>query len=588
MRLRWLLGALACAAVAGCSGGPTASPGPAASSASAGALDVATDAAAIDAILERAWADKGLSPTPEIDDATYLRRVTIDLVGRVPRADEVSAFLADPSPDKRARAVERLLASPEHDRHLARRWEAILLGAEVKRNVVDRSAFRRYLERRFAEGAGWDAIVRDIVTAEGTTSVGGKIGPAMVDGDTAGRGDEERAAGINGAANYFLRFARSPQDLAGQTSRAFLGVQIQCAQCHDHKTEAWKQADFRSFASALGRVRIEPVDRTRGSIGVFEVADADRMPRRLMKDEEVRAIAQAPARALDGTDLSSADDTRAALAAWMTSSENPWFSRAIANRTWADLFGAGLVDPVDDLRPSNAAVLPEALDALAEGFERSGFSLDYLYRTLTATKAYTRSVGPGVGSQRTALFSRAGLRPLSSDELLESIFAAAEVDRLLEEKAPQRAEDAKALLRRRLRFVFEDDAESNADAYDGTLQQALFSMNGILPVAATTLAPGTVLERAMASGDEAAVRELFLRTLSRPPTEAELRDALAFLERPRPVESADAEEPRRLPGRAGRLVPPAALRSRARTDRERGYEDLFWTLLNASEFQFRR
>ncbi len=588
----------ALAGVAGCSASPSSS-GP---TVEAAAPADAAPATPIDAALARAWKARGLTPRPLVDDATYLRRASIDLVGRIPTVEEARAFAADAGADKRARAVDRLLASPEHDRHLARRWEAILLGGEVRQRVIDQAAFRRFLERRFQENVGWDALVREIVTAKGKTSLGGAMRPGAALMDDPSRGQEESGADVNAAANYFVRFARSPQDLAGTTSRAFLGVQIQCAQCHDHKTESWKQADFQAFASSLARVKIGAVDRERGMQAIFEVEDARRVPPRLLRDEEVRAIADATPRALDGTDLSGAGDTRQALAAWMTSKQNPWFSRAIANRVWAELFGAGLVEPVDDLREKNPPIVPEALDLLAEGFEESGFDLDYLYRTLARTDAYARAGAEGDATPRDALFSRSALRPIGSDVLLDSFFVAADVQHLLEERAPERAELLKAMLRRRLRFVFESDTESNDASFDGTLQQALFSMNGILPIAATTVARGTVLERLTSMDDATAIEELWLRAFSRPPTAEEEAAAKEFLAAPHPAAEDDGPVS---PGDGGkrrgkgarkdktgagvsRMVPASALRSRADDDRERAYEDLFWTLLNASEFHFRR
>ncbi len=587
------------AAAIGCSGAPSSTSGPDAGPAAAAPASH-PGSAAIDGALDKVWADKGLTASADIDDATFLRRVTIDLVGRIPTGAEASAFLDDKAADKRARAVDRLLASPEHDRHLARTWERILLGEETKARLVDRAAFRRYLERRFAEGAKWDELVREIVTAEGKTSLGGsyKRGAQLVDDE--GRGAEEKAEGVSGAANYYMRFAKSPQDLAGTTSRAFLGVQIQCAQCHDHKTEAWKQTDFQSFASTMSRVRIEPVEREKGMMAVFEVKDVARAPRRMLRDDELRAIVESTPRALDGTDLSGSDDLRGALADWMTNDGNPWFSKAIANRVWAELMGQGLVEPVDDFREKNPPIVPEVLDLLADGFEKSGHDLDYLYRTVALSRAYGRAVAEGKGSPRDALFSRAGLRPLASDVLLDSVFIATDLDALLEDRAPERAEMAKALLRRQLRFVFEEDTESNGESYDGTLQQAFFSMNGALPLAATAVAPGTVLAGISDKDDESVINELWLRTFSRRPEASELADAKAFLAAPhagsddegragerRKAKKAGAKAKGKGKG-AGNLVPPAALRSQADTDRERALEDLFWTLLNASEFNFRR
>ena len=430
----------------------------------------------------------------------------------------------------------------------------------------------------------------EIVTAEGRTSLGGerKRGSAFL--DDPDMATEEADRGVSGAANYFLRFAKAPQDIAGTTSRAFLGVQIQCAQCHDHKTESWKQSDFQSFASAMTRVKIEPIDRTKGMMSVFEVSDAKRPPRRLLRDEDLRAIASATPRALDGTDLSDSPSVRGALAKWMTSRENPWFSRAMANRVWAEMMGQGLVEPVDDLREKNPAVVPEVLDALAEGFEESGYDVDYLYRTIALSQAYSRAVAEGKGgTARDDLFARAQLRPLASDVLLDSLFVATDLERLLEDRAPERADQAKAFLRRQMRFVFESDAESNSESYDGTLQQALFSMNGVMPIAATTVGPGTVLASLVEKGDDVAIEELWLRAFSRPPEATEVAEAKAFVNGPQAEDASNGEaRPARPRGKERRFVPPAALRSRAHDARERAYEDLFWALLNSSEMNFRR
>ncbi|NUO52599.1 MAG: DUF1549 domain-containing protein [Polyangiaceae bacterium] len=594
--------AVAAAIAAGCSAAPASSSGPEGSSDPAAAAADASASAAIDRVLASAWSEKGIKPSGDVDDATFLRRATIDIAGRIPTSAEVRAFLDDTAADKRARAVDRLLAGPEHDRHMARTWESILLGNEVKNRVVDRAALRNWLERKFTANAAWDSIVREIVTAEGLTSLGGARQPGAAMIDDPERAGEEAVEGISGPANYFVRFAKSPQDLAGTTSRAFLGVQIQCAQCHDHKTEAWKQSDFRSFASAMSRVAIQPVDRTKGQMNVFEVKDSRRTPRRLMRDDELKAIAEAEPRALDGTSFDDAENVREALGTWMTSRQNPWFSRAIANRVWAEMFGAGLVEPVDDLRPNNPAVVPEALDLLAEGFEASGYDLDYLYRTIANTSAYARAVEGGKESPRAALFSKSALRPLTSDVLLDSLFVATDLEKILEDRAPAKADRLKAGLRRKLRFTFEEDTESNGDSYDGTLQQALFSMNGGLPIAATSVAPSTVLESLVKKSDDEAIAELWLRTFSRLPTPAEIDEAKAFLAKPHEAggDAADAPAERRGKrgkgkgkGKAAKLqgagaLPPAAMRSTAKNDRERGYEDLFWALLNASELHFRR
>jgi hypothetical protein len=226
---------------------------------------------------------------------------------------------------------------------------------------------------------------------------------------------------------------------------------------------------------------------------------------------------------------------------------------------------------------------PRCFDALERSFARSGDDLDALYRVLTATKAYERSVASGEGSPREQLFSRASLRPLSSDALVDSIFAATELDALIEGRMPERAPVIEARLRRKLGFVFESDAESNAEVSEGTLQQALFTMNGVLATAASTFAPeGALATIVRGRSDDDAIESLWLRVLGRMPTADERARALRFVREGAPDGDAPRAQSQRVPGLG------QALRSGAQDDRERAYEDLVWALLNSHELHFRR
>jgi hypothetical protein len=586
MRSGWLHLSVGLGFLLAC-GAPVSSPSTRAAEAAAG-----VEPSALDALVDAAWAEKGIVPAAEIDDATFLRRVTLDLAGRVPTAAEASAFLADGSAEKRARVVDQLLDGDDHAMHLARLWEQTLLGPPTKAKLVDRGALRNWLEAKFKSDAPWDEMARELVTAEGVSSVGG----ARAAGYTADpeRAAEERKAGVNGATNYSLRFVQSPADLAGSVSRSFMGVQIQCAQCHDHKSEKWTQADFRGLSAVFTRMAAKPIDRTKGDLPIVDLQSAGAPQRRLMrKNEEIALFAKTAPRALDGAGLPNDEGARKGFATWMTAPENPWFAKAMVNRVWAELNGAGLVDPVDDLRPSNPAVMPAVLDHLAEQFEEKGYDLDWLYATLVRSKVYSRSVGSSGGY--AGLFASATVRPLSGDALLDSIFVAADVDSLLEDRAPGRAASLKALARRRMSFVFEEDAESNAEASDGTLQQAFFAMNGVLPVAATTYGEGTRLKALLdEKDDKKVIDQLYLGTLGRYPSPSEVERAQGFV---RASHEADPDAPARPAAAKGKKgkgmlaadagIPARALRSQAKNDRQRGFEDLFWALLNSSEFTFR-
>jgi hypothetical protein len=516
----------------------------------------------------------------------------------------VAAFLADTAPDKRAKAVDALLKSPHYADRWTSAWDEILMG-DARLPVVDRGAFRRWLHAQFEASTPWDKLVSSLITATGKNSVGGKrrgpLGPAVDP-------EEEKDEGVNGAVNWLLKYNRSPLDLPAAASRVFLGVQIQCAQCHDHKTEKWTQADFRSFAACFAEVRAVPAgEAMKGGVREVEVVDGAR-PRRVgMKSpdrEELQAVAAAAPRTLDGSDLPSSESRREALAAWMVSPRNPWFARAIVNRVWAALVGRGFVEPVDDLRPGNPGVLPELHQRLADDFVARGHDLKHLIRTITATQVYQRAAAPAQGKEGKpaddALWPRYRVRPLSPDVLLNALIAATGLDPVIDRALGERRDQLKAQLRVGFGFLFEVDEDAAADSnYEGTIPQALFLLNGALGAAGASAAiPGNALAQTLAAsgGDAQKIESLYLRTLSRRPTTAETERWIRFLGEPREAVRTDPPPPAdagrgkgrgRLPGRVD--LPPALsrrLHARPGTAREQAYEDLLWALLNSSEFFF--
>lgn len=556
-----LVAVVAAALGGGCSGTTSASSG-AASSAATAQAPPRDSTEAIDRALAAAWKQAAIEPAAAADDATWLRRVTIDTLGRVPTEAEVRAYLAEaaaqPDPTaRRARAVDRLLADPLHATRLARWWEDVLLGPESRKQRLDRGALRRWLEARFARNEGWNAIVTALITAEGTSSAGGDRFDRFAAADDV-RAAEEEEAGVDGAVNWILRHRKSPSDVAGVASRAFLGVQIQCAQCHDHKTEAWKQDDFASFAASFAEVRLRPVDRREG---IFRVEDGDRPARRLLRDELHAPMARAAPRALDGTDLSveTGDERsrREHLAAWITSRDNPWTSRAFVNRVWTRLHGMGFVDPVDDFRPSKAPVLASLLDDLAERFESSGWDVRALERSILLSRPYALAAAPLEGDVQDALWSRFAARPLDEDALVESLFVIVDAERRTDRLSPRAGAALRAKVRRSVALAFDDDdAESNPAHADATVQQVLLIMNAELVDRGVSSGPRGVLAEldARERGDDRAIVDaLFVRTLGRPPTAAEQERARALI------------------AAAG----PEA--------RDEALEDVFWALLNTAE-----
>jgi hypothetical protein len=577
-RCTWLL------ALAGC-GGVLSDPAP--SSSSSDASERPRDG--LEALLASEWEARGLTTKPA-DPDTVLRRLSVDLLGRIPSEDELIRFRADARSDKVARVVEDMLDDPEHAAEVARRWERLLLGPDVKLRLVDRDAMRRWLETQIAADVPWDEIVRRILLAEGESSLGAPFREALGTSDEDALA-EERRAGVQGATNLFVRFRGAPQDLAGTTSRAFLGLQLQCAQCHDHKTEPWTQEQFREFTAGLVRVRVAPVDRSKGSQAIFAVENLERPQRRMFASEDLAAIARATPRALDGTELG--DEPRRGLATWITSPDNPWFARAMVNRVWAELHGAGLVEPVDDLRASNPAVMPAVLDWLARDFVAHRFDLDHLYATVALSPSYAAAAGDD--DARANLFASSSLTPLSSDQLLASVFQATGADREMKDGGvpEDRVRAASKLLSRRMETVFAADEESNGGAASATLPQILFLSNGAFPLAATAHVEGGLLQSLVNRESAEAVTTLFRRTLSRDPTPAELELVLASL---RPDRAGAPPEVESLDGLTGKDRLEARLtkglwRARRPSDggpRARALEDVLWALINSNEFALKR
>ena len=566
---------------------------PAASAPAAKALPSAPSygATQIDATLRAAWQKEGVVPASRSDDATFLRRAWIDIVGNVPPVEVTRAFLADTAPDKRAKLVDTLLASPAYADHWTTYWDEVLMGRAGKNPaVVDRVAFRAWLHERLATSTSWDRIVVELVSATGQNGNGGpRRGPVMQLAGAEPPDDEPplAGAGINGAVNFTLRFEQNPQDLGGTASRIFLGVQIQCAQCHDHKTEAWKQEDFRKFSSAFFHQKVAPVDRAK-TPGIRRVAVVDSaVPApRYTKGAELAPIAKAKPTALDGKDLDEGVATRRALAQWVTAKENPWFAKAYVNRMWAHFLGRGFVDPVDDLRPSNPATTPEILDALAADFAAHGFDPKRLVRTICATEAYGLAADARPDGAKTdpenKLWARFHLVSLGPEELLNALVRVTDLEDTAQRAGVANLESLRSAVVQKYAFLFDTDEEDDTPDYSGTISQALALLNGALVAQGDRVLPGsTVADVVRGPGDDRAKLEtLALRVLGRPPTPAEAERWLAYV--------TDAKA---APGRAEKSkdrTPLARLGRRAGTvsAREAAYEDLMWTFLNASEFTF--
>jgi hypothetical protein len=380
----------------------------------------------IDRLIAARWAEAKTQPAPPADDAEYLRRVSLDLTGKIPSASQVREFLDDPSPDKRAKLVERLLASPSYSAHMTHLWRALLLPEATSDVRVEYFAtnFDPWLRKRFAENAGYDRIVREILTVS--------LGDNTRDFNPVGRGTPTPYA-------FFAAKEGKPENLAASSARLFLGIRLECAQCHDHPFAHWKRDQFWGLAAFFGEV-----ERVGEGDAFFQARE---LPgRRELAVPGSDRVVQAAF--LDGsqTEWRPKVPARTILAEWITSPENPYFARATANRLWALFFGTGIVDPVDDLSANVQPSHPELLDELARQLTDHQFDLKFLIRAITASRAYgLSSAGYAPGQDDAHLYARMAVRGLTPRQLYDSLVQASGIRRepdypplLLERLATQR------------------------------------------------------------------------------------------------------------------------------------------------------
>ena len=492
--------------------------------------------ATIDAQIAAKWQATGTPPAPAASDAEFLRRVCLDVTGTIPSASEARQFLDDPAADKRVRLVERLLASPDYTAHMAYTWRELLLPEAASNYLIQYLAtdFDPWLRKKFAENAGYDAIVREILT------VGLK--PAENQrGLPIGQGPPTPYA-------FFAAKDGKPENLAASTARLFLGVRLECAQCHDHPFARWKRDQFWSYAAFFASI-----ERTSQGDSFFQAREiADRRELAVPGTERV-----AQAGFLDGNEPEWRPKVgaRVVLANWMTAPDNPFFARAAVNRVWAQFFGIGLVDPVDDLGVENPPSHPELLDELARQFVAHRYDFKFLIRAITASRPYAlSSAGDTPSPEDSRLFSRMPIRGMSPLQLYETLVQAAglrgEADQpfgIVGNNTPRQQFLEK--------FANRDEKPTE---HQTSILQVLTMMNGRLMNDATSLEQGGTLP-AVADArflDTAGkIEALYLAALSRRPRPEELERLVAYVDHPG-----------------------------AELKRKQALADVFWALLNGAEF----
>ena len=336
----------------------------------------------------------GLPPSAPCSDGDFLRRATLDVTGLLPTAEQARAFLADTGPDKRARAVDRLLADPAYADHWATKWADLLRPNPDRVGVKSTFLLDEWIRSCFRQNLPLDRFAREILLCQGNTH---RDGPAVI-----------------------YRDRREPAELTTMFSQIFLGVRLECAKCHHHPNEKWSQEDFYRMAAFFA-----PLKQKGGGISApisggnetFYVSTGAVMKHPVTG---AKLDPQPP----DGprAGVGDGDDPRTALVDWMFDAKNPQFARAMANRIWAQFFGRGIVDPVDDFRVSNPASHPALLDALAQEFIRVRYDSKSLMRTVLNSRLYQLASEPnGANAADTRHFSRAYRRRLGAEAMADAL-----------------------------------------------------------------------------------------------------------------------------------------------------------------------
>jgi len=477
----------------------------------------------IDELLAADAARDQIEMAPLAGDAEFLRRVSLDLTGVIPTVAEARAFLADADPNKRRQLIDRLLESSWHADHLATTWRNMMVPRGSTVDGFDGQAgLQNWLRRQFLKNQRYDQMVADLLVANGVA----QDGPGL----------------------FFTAFDLKPEELAANTARVFLGIQIECAQCHDHPFDKWKQQDFWSYAAFFARLsRAGDNPGGRGMMRLVDKRDGE-----VMLPGSQTAVAPRYPRG-DEPAANEVGTRRMQLGIWMVSRDNPFLARAAVNRAWAFMFGRGLVEPVDDLSEQNRASHPQLFNELSTYFVESGFDLRNLLRTLSNTRAYQRSSRAAQGENaRPEAFARMPVKALTPEQFYDSLMRAA----LMTE--PQ-SEATGGFDVRRQAFVAKLQSQTASRLeYDAGVAQVLLLLNGA-EVAAATTGPTSGLLAALDApvfSDRERVEILFISLLSRLPDEREMTRALEHLAR-----GASAGD-----------------------ESQRALGDLLWALLNSAEF----
>jgi hypothetical protein len=511
------------------------------------------EAGEIDKLLAKELEKSKIVSAPLTTDEQFLRRVRLDLTGQLPTADEVEKFLADSDPAKRAKLIDQLLQTDEYAHHWARYWVGAVAAFEAPFGEALTPDFEEWLYQQFKQDRNWGEIVRSLVTADGSLKKGSK--------------------GENGNVFFLGRHSGPDADMArtAETARLFLGIQIQCAQCHnDRRTHIWKQVQFHELAGFFARLQ------GGGSFGgLLKLSSRPNGEHEMPDRKDATLVFLTPARFLDGKAPpagASDQDRRRALADFLTAKDNYWFSAAYVNRVWSEMLGQSFFDRVDDLSPKSEVLSPALANRLAAAFAGSDYDIKRLLRAITNSQAYQRQVRLGDKADQHLQFAAVYPTRLRADVLWQALG-----------RALVQWPTTDPLSYQSFKSEFDFDPSLKADEVPASITQALWLLNGTLVNARLKAVDvrlprpqldkdgkplpndpePTLLKQALAkhgTDDSAVVRAFYLQTLSRKPTDRELQTCLAYIQETK----------------------------QAKGTRNDAFEDILKALINSTEFQRKR
>ncbi len=486
----------------------------------------------------------GMPPSEICDDSTFIRRVTIDIAGRLPTLEETQSFLADKNPAKRDRWIDHLLDGTDYADYFANKWSALLRNKRTEaKQARGAYAFHDWIRDSLLENKPFDRFVREILAASGEVTENPPVA--------------------------WYRQVREPQTQLEDTAQLFLGLRLQCAQCHHHPYEKWSQHDYYSFAAFFSQVGRKP-----GAQPGEEIIYTRRTVPSATNKKTKQPVK--PAGLGSGAlNVTADDDARQALADWLTAKENPFFARSLVNRYWKHFFNRGIVDPEDDMRETNPPTNPELLDALAKHFTDSSYDLKEIIRVICHSQVYQLSAAPNqynkVDRQN---FSRYYPKRLTAEVLFDAVNQVTRSDSKFEG------------LPAGIRAVCLPDNSFNASSYfltvfgrpdsssacecersqDASLAQSLHLLNAkeIQEKLSADKGRAALLAADDQRNEDERVSELYFWAYSRQPDQAELSLAKSHLEKK--VKDKDGKE--------------------APINQRQAFEDVVWALINTKEFLF--